>query len=103
MKKADPEMFELLTSDRALERRTGELAMQYRRAPKDGREAIRKELAKTVCEHFEVRQQRRLLELKRLEEELERLRESIERRNEARKDIVSRRISKLLGEDGIDF
>ena len=93
----DPEMYKLLQADYSLERQSQELAVQYRQAPKDQREAIKQKLEKSVTEHFEARQQRRLLELKRLEEELKRLRESIDKRKEAQQQIVNRRVSELLG------
>jgi len=103
MKKADPEVYKLFVKDHALERKTRELGLQYRRAPEDQREDIRKQLVEAVDEHFEVRQQRRSLELKRLEAELQRLRAAIERRSKAKKDISARRIAELLGEDDLNF
>jgi hypothetical protein len=103
LQKNDPEMYKLLRDDYDLERRTRELAIQYRRAPSQQRGAIKEGLQKTVSQHFEVRQQRRRLELKRLEEELKRLRDAIDRRNEARETIVGKRVSELLGEDDVDF
>jgi uncharacterized protein (DUF2164 family) len=93
----DPEMHKLLQADFLLERQSQELAMQYRQAPEDQRDAIKEKLEKSVTEHFESRQQRRLLELKRLEEELQRLRESIDKRKEAQPQIVNRRVAELLG------
>jgi len=99
----DPEMYPLLKEDYELERQSRELALQYRRAPISQRAAIRRQLQEVVTQHFESRQRRRLLELKRLEEELKRLRDAIDRRNEAREEVVGRRVSELLGEDDIDF
>ena len=93
----DPEMYKLLQADYSLDRQSQELAIQYRQAPKDQREAIKQKLEKPVTEHFEARQQRRLLELKRLEEELKRLRDSIDKRKEAQQPIIDRRVSELLG------
>jgi len=95
----DPEMFKLLQQDYQLDRETQELAMQYRQAPADQREALKKKLEESVGRHFEARQQRRSLELKRLEEQLDRLRESIDKRNKNQKEIVNRRVSELLGVD----
>ena len=103
MEKSDPDMFKLFSKDHALERRTRELSVQYRQAPKEQRPSIRKELVEAVDAHFEVRQERRSLELKRLEEELNRLRSAIERRSKAKKDISSRRVAELLGEDDMNF
>jgi len=104
LESTDPEMYKLLKQDYDLERRTRELAVQYRRASGQYRAAIRKQLEKLIDEHFQVRQDRRLLELKRLEEELERLRTAIRRRDEARQTLVHDRVKELLGdEDDLDF
>jgi hypothetical protein len=99
MKTNDPEMFKLLESDFDLDNRTREMAMQYRQAPKEKQDGIGQQVEKLVTEHFEVRQQRRALELKRLEEELKRMRESMDKRNEARERIVKNRVQELLGLD----
>ncbi len=50
-----------------------------------------------VEEHFKVRQQRRMLELKRLEQQLQHLRQALERRAETRQKLIDRRVSELLG------
>ena len=71
--------------------------MQYRRASGDERTKIKQQLEETVNKHFDVRQQRRTLELKRMEGELQRLREVIDRREKARKEIVEKRVTELLG------
>jgi hypothetical protein len=99
LEKNDPEMYKLLREDMALERQTRELAAQYRRAPKESREQIRQQIQQLTEKHFDVRQQRRLLELKRVEEELQRLREAVARREKARQDLVQKRVSELLGAD----
>lgn len=104
LQKNDPEMYKLLVKDYELDGRARQLAAQYRRAPVVGRMAIKKELEQLLGEHFEIRQQRRVLELKRLEEELERLRNAIELRSKAREQLVGKRITQLLGEqEGLDF
>lgn len=96
-------MYKLLKKDNDLERQTRELAIQYRRAPADQRDVLKKQLEELVEEHFGVRQQRRQLELKRLEQELDRLRTALQRRNEARQQIVKQRTGQLLGENDLDF
>ena len=104
LERTDPEMYKLLTEDYELERRTRELAIQYRRASGERRAEIREQLKESVDKHFQVRQERRLLELKRLEEELQRLREAIQRRDESRKTLVGERVLELLGdENDLDF
>ncbi len=99
MQKMDPEMYKLLKEDRDLERQTRELVMQYRRAPSEQREKLKSQVNELVNKHFDVRQQRRSLELKRLEDELQRLRETIDRRSKARKEIVEKRVSELIGRE----
>lgn len=59
----------------------------------------KKQLEEAVGKHFEVRQARRELHLKRLAEELEKLRESIERRNEVREQIIGQRVAELMGKE----
>ena len=104
MEKRDPEMYKLLKADRDLERQTHELAMQYRRAASSEREQIKQQIDELVNKHFDVRQQRRALELKRLENELQRLREAIEKRASARAVLVEKRVSEVIGrEDEIGF
>jgi hypothetical protein len=104
LEKYDPELYELLKQDETLERQTANLSMQYRRAPTLEREALRKQLAETVNRHFDIRQQRRRMQLKRLEEELQSLREAIEKRDAARTEVIDRRVSELLGvEDSLGF
>ena len=100
----DPEMYRLLKADADLDRKSRELAVAYRQAPDDQRDKIKELLEQVVNEHFEVRQQRRSLELKRLEDELKSLRDRMDRRAKARKEIVEKRVSTLLGiEDDLHF
>jgi hypothetical protein len=100
----DPEMYRLLKEDNDLELRERELSFQYRQAPAAQRAAIGEEVKQLVAKHFDVRQQRRQLELKRLEAELKLLKEAIDARNTAREELTGRRVSQLLGkEEGLDF
>lgn len=108
LQKYDPELYELEKKDRELERSSVELGQHYRRlSPEQQRErgqAMKNALQTNVDKHFEVRQARRQLQLKRLEEELNRMRAAIERRNELRKQIVERRVMELIGEQNeLDF
>ncbi len=104
MRRNDPEMFRFVQEDNELDRRTHELGMQFRQAPSEQRERIQQEVRELVTKQFEVRQQRRTLELKRLEGELKRLHEAIERRAKAREQLIERRVLELLGrEDELGF
>ena len=93
-------MKEFFQRDHELERRTRELAAQMKRASAaSGPESDepRQEIKNVVEEHFQVRQERREHELNHLRERLEQLERSIERRNEAREEIISRRVAELTG------
>jgi hypothetical protein len=98
-------MYELQGKDIELEQRSQELAWEYAHGPKEGREKLKKEIVELVNKQFDVRQQRRTLELKRLEEELKRLRDMLERRTKARKELVEKRVADLVGpaEPGVEF
>lgn len=98
----DPVMQELIERDQQLDRQTWELAAEVRRQPPQASEAIKRQLAQLVREHFEVRQKRREAQLERMAEALERLRAAIQRRNELRDAIVEQRMRELLGEP-LDF
>ena len=99
MEKKDPDMFKFLKQEMDLDRRTRDLTDDYRQAAPAKRGDIKSQIEKLVDQQFEVRQQRRQLEVKRLEEELQRLRDAIEKRNKARKQLVEKRVAELLGPD----
>lgn len=101
LQRTDPDMFQLLRRDTELEEQTQRLAAQYRQAPEAEKEHLRKELEELVGKHFDVRQERRLLEVRRLEQELKRLRETIEKRQSAREKIIENRLRELLGQEDI--
>jgi hypothetical protein len=100
----DPEMHDLLVADNDLDRQALEKAGQLRNATSESRDKLKAELAEIVGKHFEARQKRRELQLKRMEEEIQRLRDAIQARNEAREDIVNKRITELTGDaNPLDF
>ncbi len=96
----DPEMQELIRQDHELERQSFELSHRYREAKGAARDEARTALQKSVEEHFQVRQARRELQIKRISEELARLKEQVEARNTAREDIIRRRVQELVGDEG---
>jgi hypothetical protein len=99
LEKNDPEMYKLVKADMDLERQTRQLAVQYRQASSDQRAKLKEKIKDLVGKHFDVRQQRRALELKRLEAELQRLRESMDRRLKAREKLVEERVADLVGRE----
>ena len=103
MRQNDPEMEKLMQTDFNLDRESRELAGHYSQASKDTQEEIKKKLKEVVAKQFEARQERRTLELKRLEDEIKRIRESIDKKNSGKQQIVDRRVNELLGEDDTSF
>lgn len=95
----DPEMYKLVVEDARLDREAIAMARRVLQAKSPEREKLEGELAVLVNKHFDVRQQRRELSLKRMEEELKRLREAIEERTKGRDEIVEKRIAELVGSD----
>jgi hypothetical protein len=104
LKQDDPEMFALAKSDMEMEQQKRQLVEQYHRAANDtDRDQIRGKLTAVVENHFAVRQERRELEVKRLEVQLQRLRDSLKKRGEERQKIIERHLSQLLGNDDAGF
>ena len=99
----DPEMEKLLREDYDLERQTYDAAKRVKRGQStDEKDKSRKELAEIVGKHFEVRQRRRDLQVKRMEDEIKKLRDVMTKRGEAKEQIIKKRLSELLG-DGDDL
>jgi len=104
LRRDDPEMFALLNQDEMLEKQTLDAADQLRRAPSEQREKLQTQLGELVNKHFDVRQQRRELQLKRMAAELARLREAIKQRNDSRDTIIKERMTELVGDaKGLGF
>ncbi len=104
LEQSDPEMYQLAKSDMEMEAQTRQLVDQFHRAANDAdREQIRGKLAAVVDNHFAVRQERRELEIKRLESQLQRLRDAVKKRAAERQRIMEQHISQLLGTDDSGF
>lgn len=106
MRDRDPEMFKLTQMEQELDRRSHELSDQLRRGRGQGgeqNEQLKRQLAETVNQHFNVRQERRELELRRMEQQIEQLRNMVKSHREKRDSAVQHRISQLIGEDDLDF
>jgi hypothetical protein len=100
----DPEMAALNQADFDLSQQTQELSERLRSAKKEDREKVKTEITQTVTKHFDVRQQRRELQIKRMEDELKKLREAITKRNESKDQIIKKRMAELVGnEDDLGF
>jgi hypothetical protein len=104
MMRNDTEMRKLFEKDMKLDRGTREAAARYQGATTEERDKIKQDVEKMVNEQFNVRQERRKLEVKRLTEQLQRVSQAVDRREKARKEIVEKRVSELLGvEKELDF
>ena len=100
----DPEMAALNEFDSYFDQQTQELSERLRSAKKDDREKLKTEIAEVVSKHFDVRQNRRELQIKRMEDELKKLRESMTRRNDSKDQIIKKRLAELVGnEDDLGF
>jgi hypothetical protein len=102
LQKRDPELFGLMKQELDLERQTRDLLKDYRAADEAKRAEIKQQIQKLVEQHFDTKQQRRELELKRFENELKGLRERLSRRSQAREKIVEKHISDLLSREEED-
>lgn len=98
---ADP----LRNSDAQLERQSQELAGKYARTEDDeARRTLRGELGEVIAHHFDVRYEIRWRELREIEARVNRLRNALERRQNAREEIIQRRLAQLLSEaEGVGF
>ena len=99
---ADSEMAKLMREDMELEQQSHQLAAKCRAASDEERTKIKKQIVELVSKQFDVRQQRRTLELKRMEEELKRLRDLLDRRAKAQKDLIKKHVVELLGPEEPD-
>jgi len=95
----DPEMRDLLRQDTEMDHKTRELAVRIHESRGEERTKLKAELSELVNKHFDVRQKRRELQLKRMEDELQRLREAISSRNKSRESIVTSHMKELIGEE----
>jgi hypothetical protein len=90
--------------DAELDRKARETAESLQREQDPAKKAqIKASLQALVAEQFQVRQQRRAEEMKRLEDEVKKLRDALEKREKAKDAIIARRVSELTGDDDLGF
>ncbi len=93
-------MQKLNTEEAHLEVQARNISAHYRATTVETeRDKLRGDLEDVVLQQFEVRQQRRQLELERLEHQLKRLREAIDKRTSSRDALIKQRIEQLVGEE----
>jgi hypothetical protein len=103
MHRPDPEMTALLKKEDELDSRANDLAAQYQRAGSAEKDKIQKQIEETVNKQFDVRQQRRKLQLDRMQKELEGLRTLYENKNTSRDSLIKGRVQQLLNGGGLGF
>jgi hypothetical protein len=100
LKEEDPDMYALMQQDHDLGRETFDLSTRFRQSTKsEDREKIKTDLAAAVEKHFTVRQQKRELELKRLEEQLQRMKDAVAKRLAEKGPIIEQRVKELTGDE----
>jgi len=99
--KDDPARFEREKKIAEFERQSRELAESYFKAQDEAaRKTLRTNLAEIVTQLFDLREQNRQEEVKRMEADLKRLKDTLEQRQKNRANIIERRIQQLTGEAG---
>ena len=104
MKKNDPERFKLLQKDFELDRKIKDLVRQYKAETNtDQKEALKKEISELCVKHFEVRQQRRELDLARMKAWLNQIEQDIDKSRQNKDKIIEQRINSLLDDNLGEF
>lgn len=95
----DPETARLMQQENELDRQSHELIQKYSEAEDPlVREKAKTALREMLIKQFDLQNQRRELELKRVEERLSKLRDQLKKRNDARAQIVDQRLEHLVNE-----
>lgn len=74
------------------------LALKYKNSEGGEKQTLKKELAESLTDLFEIRETEKSQEVKQLEKRLQELKESLQVRKQKRDEIVQRRIQELLGD-----
>ena len=86
-------------AEQQLAHQANELTQKFREAKsEDDREKIRAGLTDTLNKQFDLRQKRHMTEIENLEAQLKRLKELVQKRQEARRDIINKRVDQLQRE-----
>ncbi len=99
LSRTDQQRYVRALKERELERRSHELAREWRDASSDQKDPIKDELNGVLDELFDVRETQRSDQIVELERELERLRETLKDRQANKHTIVESRLKELLGEE----
>jgi hypothetical protein len=100
----DPQTVRFIREEEELEKNSFRLAQSVRSAQGGERERQMKQLGDTLTKLFEVRQNRRKMELEHLMQQVERLRRSVDAREQRKGDLVQKKLREMIGEgDDIGF
>jgi hypothetical protein len=91
--------------EQQLTHQSSELAHKLRDAKSEGdKDKLRTKLAETLDKQFDLRQKRHTAEIEQLEAQLKRLKDLVQKRQEARRDIIGKRLDQLQREaDGLGW
>ena len=104
MRRNDPERFNLLKSDAEMDWKIRNLVFKFKKE-KDAekKEALRKEISELCAKHFEVRQQRREMDLARMKAWLNQMEQGLEKSRQNKDKIIEERIKFLLDDSLGEF
>lgn len=104
MRKNDPEKFKLLIAEAEMDRKIKETVRRFK-AEKDPtqKEALRKQIIEMCTKHFEIRQQRRELDLARMKAWLNQMEEGVNKSRNNKDKIIDQRVKFLLDDNFGEF
>lgn len=98
LKESDPERFERVSAERAIDRQVRDLARQYKNETDSAeKSSIEAEIKTLLDQQFEYRQTHRNEEIDRLEKKLAELKANNQERIDNKDEIIKRRLEELLG------
>ena len=104
IKKNDPERFKLLQQDFEMDRQIKDLVRKYKaETNSEQKEVLKKEISELCANHFEVRQQRRELDLARMKAWLNQMEQGIEKSRQNKDKIIEQRINSILDDSLGEF
>lgn len=104
MRKNDPERFKLLQADAEMDRKIKELVFKFKKeTDAEKKESLRNEISDLCVKHFEVRQQRREMDLARMKAWLNQMEQGIEKSRQNKDKIIEQRIKFLLDDNLGEF
>jgi len=85
--------------EQQLDRQAHDVVRQYGRTEnRDEREKLREKLNDVLQQQFDAQQQRRKAEIEKIEAQIKKLREVMQKREDAKREIVRRRLDQLIQE-----